>query len=236
MALPSKMKGVTYRRRPFLPIMCAAFGDSSMKRFTTLIVVTSIACCSSLGAASANGIKPQHDGPKTLRRESQKFFRMGSKLMSEGRLAEGAQYLQQAIDLYPFDVECLCMLGEYFLDRGLAADAEDYFQNALSVHPDHERALYDLAVLRKKQRLYEQSANLFRRTISVAPKNYLAWYGLETSLFNLHEYRDCEQTLQEELRLNLPRDERADVLSFLSNVKEKFKHPGEQTLRESNWM
>lgn len=141
---------------------------------------------------------PEDHGPESVPRsyafgeldKLDELRSLAARHCTDGRYAQAAETLQQAVQMCPGDPDLLSSLGEALYSGGHQDDAEHWFSAATAAAPDHPRALEGLALVAATQKRYPQAAAHLEHLLRVEPESAQTW---------LH-YGDVEHKLGEKSR------------------------------------
>lgn len=89
----------------------------------------------------------------------------------EGKDEEAKNILNQALSLFPFDIEINFHLGRINYKQGNLDEAISYFERAISIFPNHSNSLFLLALSYEKKGDYKKALEYMERVKILNPEN-----------------------------------------------------------------
>jgi tetratricopeptide (TPR) repeat protein len=101
-------------------------------------------------------------------------YKLGLRLVSEGRFEEAVTHLTRAMDLRPDVVDPYVTLGECYLRWGKAAEAMDYLSRARDMRPDDSGILFRLGMAYELAQKPAEAMEAYKEVIKRDPSSYEA--------------------------------------------------------------
>lgn len=98
-------------------------------------------------------------------RPPERSFELGVACYQQGKYAQAADYLEQAVGKAPPTPQALTMLGVCRLKTGKTDAASRRFNEALKLDPNYTPARYNLALLHLEHGQFESAATLLRQVL-----------------------------------------------------------------------
>ncbi|GAB4110820.1 MAG: hypothetical protein OHK0013_46730 [Sandaracinaceae bacterium] len=145
-------------------------------------------------------------------RRSRAEYELGVGLFNEQNIAGAFQHLQEAVRLDPENVEAHMVLGTLHMLRNEVTPAEEHLRTAISVNqrlgpaglpaltPD---AYNTLGVLLINARRYSEAVEALRLSTGDLMNRtpHLAWGNLGWAYYEMHDYAQATEALQQAVRL-----------------------------------
>lgn len=103
---------------------------------------------------------------------------LSTVLRADGRIAEAAELLREALTLEPDNATVHNNLGVVLADTGRAAEAGTHFERAWSLDPGFHEAAFNLAAARLRAGDLEAAERLYREGLALAPRDARAHHNL----------------------------------------------------------
>ena len=114
----------------------------------------------------------------------------GQVATRQGRLREGVEHLEKAIEIDPHDTEALFSLA-YVCDlHGDDEEAIELYESLVDEPPLHVNAMMNLAVIYEDHGLYEEAATYLRQVLDHYPNHRRAALFLKDVVSSMHMYYD----------------------------------------------
>jgi tetratricopeptide (TPR) repeat protein len=129
------------------------------------------------------------------------LFNLAHVLISNGKLQEGRERLQDLLALADGHAEAHYLLGRVLLETtrldGELDAVEEHLQRALQIDPGHAQALAQLGLLRLREGLPKKAIPLFRQALELRPEDLLARYNLGRAYLQSGNRREGQRLLLE---------------------------------------
>jgi tetratricopeptide (TPR) repeat protein len=127
---------------------------------------------------------------------------LGKVLLEEGRPAEGALQLREAVRLQPDSFESRAELGNCLEAQGLVEEARQEYAAALAVNPRFAGGHYDLGVSLLRSRQFDEAAGEFREALRLDPAYAAARNNLGLALAGLGRPSEAMEQYEGAIRLD----------------------------------
>jgi tetratricopeptide (TPR) repeat protein len=156
-------------------------------------------------AQQAGDLQKAEEGYRKLLRTHAKDMRVWLALVdiceSQGRFAEAAAYIRQAIENEPKQCGHQVRLGNILLKQDKYAEAEPVFRRALELDPNHVEALVNLGYAIGELERYEEAIAIYRRALALSPNIPEAHHNLANIFRELKRLDEAMACYNEALRL-----------------------------------
>ncbi len=127
-------------------------------------------------------------------------FLLGTVLASSGKLDEAIQFLEQARQELPDNVNILNNLGNVLRLKGRPEEAITHLRRALAIHPDSPDALVNLGLSLLALNRADQAVQCARLALRLKPENPEALFVLATALGEEGRPEEAAQCFEQVLR------------------------------------
>jgi tetratricopeptide (TPR) repeat protein len=141
-----------------------------------------------------------HRLPRDFKWKAGQLFRQASALKKQGNLKAAADKDQQALQIYPYFLRALVLMGSLVGEAGDSQRAFHILQFAVQSYPTDASARFDLALTLKK-RPSEQIAAL-RRVIEMDPDMVAAYQTLGAALYSAGKPKHAIEAFRQGLRID----------------------------------
>lgn len=141
-----------------------------------------------------------HRLPRDFKWNADQLFRQAAALNKQGKLKAAADKDQQALQIYPYFLRALVLMGSLVGESGDSQRAFQILQFAVQSYPTDASSRFDLALTLKKQPS-EQIAAL-RSVIEMDPDMVAAYQTLGAALYSAGEPKDAIETFRRGLQID----------------------------------
>jgi protein O-GlcNAc transferase len=118
-------------------------------------------------------------------------FYMGLMRLQQGRPAEACEYLGEAAQISPTDLNVLMNYGTALRAAGRAQEALDTFDRALAVQPNMAEGLYNRGVVLADLKRFELAVESYDRALVLQPEMMAAIVNRAVALAAMQRYDDA---------------------------------------------
>ncbi len=140
---------------------------------------------------------------------------------------------RKGVNLDDYSVRTLSWLASVYHMVGEKEQAEAVMREALMREPDNVMTNYDYALSLQSQGSWDLAIRYYLRCVALRPNVSGVWQCLGVAHFNLKEYADARQALEEAVKLNAnhapTRTDLAEVLLETKDLKSAEEHAAEAT-------
>ncbi|HKG15592.1 MAG TPA: tetratricopeptide repeat protein [Pyrinomonadaceae bacterium] len=129
------------------------------------------------------------------------YYRDGTQLTLEGRLAEAASAFEHALALDPSNGNAYYSLGNVYAEMGRWADAVNAYYKAVSLNKDDVEAYNNLGIALAARGQYAQAEAAFERAVKIYPKWAEPYYHLGRVRHALGKEDEAREAHERALRL-----------------------------------
>ncbi len=151
--------------------------------------------------------------------DAQQEYRIGLKLMKQGKRELAIQSMNQALEIYPQYFQALEALGALQLSLGQANSATQTLIRATKVNPRSDRCFYYLGIAHLTLRRIEPGIKSLEQAASLNPSNAHTHLALGYALIKLGQLRQAEDHLNLSYRLGGDNDIESQL--YLANLFER---------------
>lgn len=126
---------------------------------------------------------------------------LGTVFKLIGRSADALLPMQQAVILFPDDVEIHNNLGVTLNDLRQFEEAEACYRRALEIKPDYAEAHYNLGITLNDMGRYEEAESSFRCALEIKPDYAEAHSNLGVTLNDLGRFKEAESSFRRALAI-----------------------------------
>ncbi|MFW6120171.1 MAG: tetratricopeptide repeat protein [Petrotogales bacterium] len=117
----------------------------------------------------------------------------GTLLLEEGKMKEGKNWLEKAIDEDPTLTSAYSSLGQMYFNNGDCKKAIEYWEREISIAPNHIVTYFMLADAYLMQDEKDKAVNILETLIENDEKNLLARYQLMNILIDMGDKERAEE-------------------------------------------
>lgn len=126
----------------------------------------------------------------------------GMSAVMNNEVAQGREYLLQALSLDPNNHEAMCWLGQSYQQEQDPHRALEYLARGLQIKPDYQPGWNMLGGVYQSVGRQHESEGCFMRALAIAPLQPLAWNNLANTYLDGHVLGEAEHVMQVALQLN----------------------------------
>jgi predicted CXXCH cytochrome family protein len=141
-----------------------------------------------------------HRLPRDFKWEADRLFHEASDLNNRGDRAGAVEKAKQALQVYPYFLRALALMGTVLGRVGEVTRASEILQFAVRLYPKDAVSQFDLALTLGKQPALQIDA--FRRTIELDPDMIAAYQSLGASLYSAGQAREAIATFRRGLQID----------------------------------
>jgi hypothetical protein len=141
-----------------------------------------------------------HRVPRDFKWEADRLFREASDLNNRGDRVGAAEKDQQALQVYPYFLRALVLMGTILGQAGETNRASDVLRFAVQSYPKDAFSQFDLALTLGKQPAAQIQA--FRRTIELDPDMVAAYQSLGAALYSTGQATEAIATFRRGLQID----------------------------------
>lgn len=191
-----------FRWNPFRALQISAPVRHALLWMLFVVPASILFVVESQGNASQPAVLVYEDLVETFPNSSHAHFELGRALQDMGRLREGREHLERALDLSPNSYMTLARLGALLADQGEFKGARNYLERALSIDPTDAEVQNNLGIVLDELGDLQLAKSHLERAVEIDPKYALAHGNLGIVLAKLGDLDVAVKHFETSLQLD----------------------------------